>query len=125
MVESTQEDTVASSSNTFINAVIGAIAAIVFSFIPFSTLIGGALAGYIEGGTTEDGLRVGAIAGLLMLIPFLLIMMLLLLVFAGFGTGTTIFFVVTIIAFLFAATYTLGLSILGGFIGVYLKNEMQ
>lgn len=33
-------------------------------FIPFSTVLGGGVAGYLEGGTYDDGAKAGAIAGL-------------------------------------------------------------
>lgn len=57
------------SSSTPISALIGAVIGVVFFFIPFSPILGGAIAGYLEGGTTNDGMRVGAFAGLIMLIP--------------------------------------------------------
>ncbi|QSX01088.1 DUF5518 domain-containing protein [Haloterrigena alkaliphila] len=59
-------------SSTLINALIGRVAGIILSFIPFSTILGGAIAGYLEGGEPNNGLKVGAIAGVIMLIPFVL-----------------------------------------------------
>lgn len=60
-------------SSTFVNAIIGAVAGIVLSFIPLSSLLGGAVAGYLQGGEKADGLRVGVIAGVIMLVPLMLI----------------------------------------------------
>nr|WP_310918613.1 DUF5518 domain-containing protein [Haloarcula sp. S1CR25-12] len=38
--------------DTLLNAVIGVVASVVLGFVPFSTVLGGAVAGYLEGGTT-------------------------------------------------------------------------
>lgn len=58
-----------SDSTFLLNAFIGGVAGIILSFIPLATLVGGAIAGYLEGGTRTDGAKVGAVAGLIMLIP--------------------------------------------------------
>lgn len=52
--------------STFANAVIGGVVAVVLFFIPFSPVLGGGVAGYLQG---RDGLRVGALAGALASIP--------------------------------------------------------
>lgn len=36
--------------NTFLNALIGAAASVLLGFIPFSPILGGGIAGYLEGG---------------------------------------------------------------------------
>ena len=113
-------------SSTVINALIGAIAGIVLSFIPLSTVLGGAIAGYLEGGTAEDGVKVGAIAGLIMLIPILFFGTVFLSFFVGLGPGgpPAAFGVMAVVVIVFGALYTVGLGILGGFLGVYLKHEL-
>lgn len=113
-------------SSTLLNAVIGAVAGIVLSFIPLSTVLGGAVAGYLEGGATDDGLRVGVIAGVIMLVPFVLIGAVFVMFFLGFGTGgpPRAFGLFAFIILLFGAAYTVGLSAAGGYIGVYLKDEL-
>lgn len=45
------------SPNTFFNALIGAIVSVVLGFIPFSPVLGGGIAGYLEGGDSRDGAK--------------------------------------------------------------------
>lgn len=112
-----------SGFGTPLNALIGGIAGIVLSFVPGSTLLGGAVAGYLEGGEMENGLKLGALAGLVMLVPFLMIGLLGMAFFTGAGALGT--FAGAFIAILvFGALYTVGLSILGAVIGIYVKNEL-
>ncbi|WP_226008023.1 DUF5518 domain-containing protein [Natrinema salinisoli] len=115
-----------SGSSTAINALIGAAAGVILSFVPFSTLLGGAIAGYLEGGEPGDGLRVGAIAGVVMLIPMVLIGMFFMMFFVGFGTGGAplAFGMMAILMLMFGALYTVGLSAAGGYLGIYLKHEL-
>jgi hypothetical protein len=54
------------------NAVAGAVAALVLSFIPFSQVLGGAVAGYLEHGVSGKCTRVGAVSGVLGSVPALL-----------------------------------------------------
>ncbi len=51
-------------------ALVGAVAAVLLSFVPFSTVIGGALAGYLNG---EEGLSTGAWTGLFAALPLVLL----------------------------------------------------
>ena len=114
--------------NTLLNALIGGIVGIVLSFVPFSTVIGGGIAGYLEGGDSTAGAKVGALAGLVAFVPFVLILGTVLFfmpVMSGPGPrvhlalGASILLIV-----LFAAIYTVGLSIIGGILGVYVKEEI-
>lgn len=114
--------TAGDSSTTAINALIGGIAGVILSFVPLSTILGGAIAGYLEGGTSEDGLKVGALAGVVMLVPFA--------VFAGFfflvlaPPGAPVGFgLLGLFALFFGMLYTVGLGVLGGYLGVYIENE--
>lgn len=113
-------------SNTLLNAVIGAVAGIILSFIPFSTVLGGVVAGYLEGGDTGTGIRVGAMAGVIMLIPFVLIGIVVVMFFLGFGTGgpSGAFGLFAVVILLLGALYTVGLSAIGGVLGVYLEQEL-
>ena len=115
--------------DTFLNALLGAVVSVVLSFVPASPLLGGMLAGYLEGGSREDGLRVGAISGVVALIP--LVGFLLLVVGAGAlflvggmparaGAVGAIFLLV---AGLLAALYSVGLSALGGWLGNYVLTD--
>ncbi|SIR82155.1 DUF5518 domain-containing protein [Natronorubrum thiooxidans] len=110
---------------TIFNALIGAAVGIVLSFVPGSTLLGGAVAGYLEGDADPvDGLRVGAIAGLCMLAPFVLFGMIAWLFFLGAGGPGTTIGVVFIVGLTFGALYTVGLSALGAVFGRYIKTEL-
>lgn len=114
------------TSNTLLNALIGAVAGIILSFVPLSTLLGGGIAGYLEGGDTSDGIRVGAYAGVMMLIPFLVFGLFMMMLFTGVGPGAHFipFGFMLVVMLLVGAAYTVGLSILGGYLGVYLKYEL-
>lgn len=114
------------TGSTTLNALIGAVAGVVLSFIPLSTVLGGAIAGYLEGGKAGDGVRVGTIAGAIMLIPFVFIGLVFVLFFVGVGTGqtTTVFGMLMFLFVLLGAVYTVGLSAVGGYLGIYIKNEM-
>ncbi|MDS0476891.1 DUF5518 domain-containing protein [Natrinema sp. 1APR25-10V2] len=113
-------------SSTLINAVIGAAAGVILSFVPLSTLLGGALAAYLEGGTANDGVRVGAIAGVIMLIPMLFMGMFGMMFFLGFGIGGVprMFLFMLLPLLVFGSLYTVGLSAVGGYLGIYLKHEL-
>lgn len=123
--EPTEDDR---APNTLLNAVIGGLAGIVLAAIPFSTVLGGGIAGYLEGGDSRSGAKVGAIAGLVAFVPFIFLIVLAL-VFVPVLTvpGAPIHFalwVSVLLIVLLAALYTVGLSALGGVLGVYVKNEV-
>jgi uncharacterized membrane protein len=114
--------------NTLLNALLGGIVGVVLSFIPFSTVLGGGVAGYLEGGSSTAGAKVGALAGLIAFIPFVFILGIVLLFVPVIATpGPRIqlaLWVSILLILLFAALYTIGLSIIGGVAGVYVKEEI-
>ncbi|ADB60987.1 hypothetical protein Htur_2104 [Haloterrigena turkmenica DSM 5511] len=112
-----------SGSNTVVNALIGGGVGIVLSFLPGSTVLGGGVAGYLEGGGTDEGLRVGALAGLIMLVPKLLIGLFALWFLGILGPGG--FGAVIVLFLLGVAAYTLVLSIVGAVIGAVLESEFD
>ena len=88
--------------------------------LPVSPLAGGLLAGHLEGGSRDDGLRVGAISGGFALFPFipLAIVASNLLLFAMGGMGIPgamggLGFVAILFALLFGIVYIVGLSAVG------------
>jgi hypothetical protein len=113
------------TDNTLLNAVIGAVATIGLSFTGISPVLGGALAAYLDGGDTRNGLRVGAISGAIASLPVAGILLIgVLFLFTGdLGIAVGgILFVLVIVAI--AVGYTVALSALGGAIGSYLKSEL-
>jgi hypothetical protein len=114
------------TDNTLLNAVIGAVATIGLSFTGISPVLGGALAAYLDGGDTGNGLRVGAISGAIASLPVagILLIGVLFLPFTGdLGIAVGgILFVLVIVAI--AVGYTVALSALGGAIGSYLKSDL-
>ena len=119
-----------STTKTLINAVIGAVVGIVLSFIPLSTVIGGVVAGFLEGPDVRDGAIVGALAGAITFLPFAGLAIVGLGIF-GFGMGIAAapiegFAVVALAILVFVSVlfvYTIGLSLLGGYLGAYLARE--
>ena len=60
--------------DTGVNVLLGAIATVILgSAVPFAPVLGGAIAGYLQGGDRSEGLRVGLYAGLVALIPLFLL----------------------------------------------------
>lgn len=111
-----------SNRNTWRNALVGAIATVVLSFTVVSPILGGALAGYLE---CDDGVRVGAISGVLSVLPLLLFV----LVFVGLapssgGVPAAIGIVVIVAIFLLFPLYVVTLSALGGHLGVALSARL-
>ncbi|WP_226482215.1 DUF5518 domain-containing protein [Natrinema amylolyticum] len=116
-------------TRTLINAVIGAVIGVALSFIPGSTVLGGAVAGFLEGPDERTGTIAGAIAGLITFLPIAaggaLIFGFLGLGLVGGAPGGGIAFISILIvgALLLVLAYTVGLSALGGYLGAYLAHE--
>lgn len=115
-------DTAAPDSITL--AIVGGVVTIVTSFVPLSPVLGGAVSGYLRGGDGRGGARVGAYAGLVAAIPFALLG---LFVVGGFAVavaelglgGLGVFVGLAIVfAMLVGVAYLVGLSALGGYVGV-------
>lgn len=107
--------------STLLNGVIGGAVAIVLAFLPFSPLLGGAVAGYLE---TDDGeaVKAGVVAGIVALVPIVL--------FGGFvlafllGFGPRGFGLVALFLLVLGGLYSVGLAALGGLLGAYLEDEL-
>ncbi len=118
-----------SEGNTVLNAIIGAVVTIVLSFTGFSPILGGIVAGYLQRGDRAGGIRIGALSGAIAAIPFLLLFV----VFGGFvftgsmmGGGMGLpggFVVLLFVGLVFALIWSVGLSAIGGYLGVYIATE--
>lgn len=109
-----------SRSATWVNALIGAVATVVFSFTMVSPVLGGAVAGYLE---RTDGAKVGAIAGVFAILPLFLLLVPVFAFVGLVGFPVSLVFVLVPFVVVVIATYTVALSALGGFIGEYLYQE--
>ncbi|CAI50486.2 uncharacterized protein NP_4790A [Natronomonas pharaonis DSM 2160] len=112
-------------SSTVLNAVIGAVVGVVLYFIPLSTLLGGATTAYLDGGTRTDGAKAGALAGGFMFLPvafFTLVGGLFFFPFLLGGPGLPVSLWPLLLGF--SAVYTVGLAALGGYLGIYLKEQL-
>lgn len=103
--------------STVTNALVGAVVSVVLSFIPFSPVLGGAVAGYLEG---RDGARVGGYAGVLAAIPLVLVVLLMLSVFMIATDGV---WVLLALITLVIVGYSVALSVLGGYLGAHLATR--
>jgi hypothetical protein len=114
--------------DTLLNALIGAVVSVVLAFLPFSTVLGGGVAGYLQKGSRDEGLRVGAISGLIAMIPIFLFISLFGGVFffgmLGIGPrGLLGIGFVFVIGLLFLVLYTVALAAVGGYLGAYIATE--
>ena len=114
-----------------VNGFLGGVVAVLLAFLPFSTVLGGAVAGYLQGPDRRVALKAGALAGLVALLPLLLVAF----VAAGFlvivpvspggpGPRFGLFFALlalTVVGVL--GIYTVGGGALGGYLGSYLKED--
>jgi len=120
--------------DTFVNALLGAVVSIVLFFLPFSPLLGGLVAGYLQGGDRGDGLRVGAIAGIITLVPLVGLLLLLgglwgFFLLGGLPLRAGAIGALGLFVFLFLfgllAVFTVGLSAIGGWLGNYVKTDTE
>ena len=106
-------------------AVVGAVVTGVTSFVPLSPLLGGLVAGYL--GRGEDGVRLGAYAGVVAALPVVLLFVFVLggfLVTAGelgLGGVAVVVSLGIVFALLFSVAVIVSLSGLGGYVGARLR----
>jgi len=111
------------ADDSLVHALIGAVVTVVLSFTGLSPIIGGAVAGYLH---RDDGLRVGAISGVMATIPLVLIGFVAATLFAfvpdPVAAGGLILFLV--LGLVIGGGIIVALSALGGIVGVYLYTEL-
>lgn len=115
------------------NAILGAIAIVVATpLFPLAPLIGGMVAGYLQGPDRTAGLQVGAIAGTIAFLPLLLVLVVLgnffLVVFvAGNSVLTAVVgslgIVTVVFGFVLSVAYIVFLAAMGGWIGSVIRAE--
>ena len=116
-------------TRTIVNAGIGALVGVVLSFIPFSPLLGGAVAGFLEGPNERAGAVAGALSGAIAFLPFAGIGFLLFgFLSLGLAGGVPVEGVALLSLLILGVgsvvlLYTVGLSLLGGYLGAFLARE--
>jgi hypothetical protein len=113
--------------NTLRNAAVGAVTTLVLFFVPFSPVVGGTVAGYLQDRGSAEGLVVGSFSGILAALPGAVVGAL---VAAAVVVGTPGSGPVTLAgAFLFGATvvglYAVVAAAIGGAAGSYLHRELD
>ncbi len=106
------------------NAIVGAMVTIVASFVPFSPVLGGAVSGSLQRGSDGSPVRVGGIAGLFATLPVVTVFVAITWSLLGSATGlTTIVVASLVISLVVSVAYMIGLSALGGYLGVELTES--
>lgn len=107
------------------SAGIGALVTVALSFIPFSSVAGGAVAAANHGGGYRTGFWLGTLAGACAMVPLLALFVPALYIagLLGFGIppGTPGYGLFLALVFTFFLLYTVGLSALGGLGGVWIS----
>jgi hypothetical protein len=110
-------------------AIVGAAVTVVTSFVPFSPVLGGGVAGYLRDSGLWDGVRVGVYAGVVAAIPLALVAAFLFVGFVvaatqlGVGGAGVVVGVVVALSVLVAIASVVGLSGLGGYLGAWLAER--
>lgn len=107
-----------------VSVFVGVAVSLLFSFIPFSTVLGGIAAGYLRGGEERDGAVAGAITGLVAFAPFVLLLYLIL-AFVALAGAPSLFSTIAILIVVSAGLYTVGGGAIGGYIGTLLSREFS
>jgi hypothetical protein len=113
----------------WINAAIGALVAVAFSFVPVSPIVGGGVAGYLQQGTRTEGAKVGAASGLIAALPVFAVFTLL---FGGLGLGVllegsalglALFWGIMLFGIVVTVLVAGGMGAVGGYLGVVLGER--
>jgi len=126
--ESTSQSKPGSRITSFRNGLVGGVVAVLLSFLPLSTVLGGGVAGYLDRGAGRYGPTAGAIAGIVAFVPYLLVGL-----YLGLSPTVTLpgpelgLSPAIVIAGTtsFALVYAIGLSVLGSLLGGYVRDERE
>lgn len=109
------------TKSTWIHAIIGGVITIVLSFTAFSPILGGGVAGYLQNESPKRGAKIGALSGLIAVIPLVFIVLFGLL----FVMSIPRVFLLVLLGIPIVALWVVGLSAVGGYLGAYLQNERR
>lgn len=109
--------------SVFADAMVGAVVTYVTSFVPFSPVIGGGVAGYLEGGGPWRGVRGGLLVGILVTIPVFVALAVLAYGLVEAGLVWASLALVFLGVLLGGVTIVLGA--VGGYIGGYVRRERE
>ncbi len=114
------------TDSRLLNAIIGAVVTFVLSFTVASPILGGAVAAWLQNGDQSESVRIGALSGVIALVPILIFVPFIFLfgIVGGIGGAGFAFFFFAFI-FVFAAVFVVGLSALGGYIAYYLMQDRR
>lgn len=108
-------------SGLLADGIVGAIVTLLTSFIPFSGIIGGGLAGYLYGGSRLDGAKAGGMSGVMLTLPLVVGLIVLSIGFVSVDMGWLAAVGALVVGF--SAVFSIGLGALGGYLGVYLAER--
>lgn len=110
-----------------VDAGAGAAVTLALSFLPFSTVAGGAAAAYRDGGGYARSVAVGALAGVVAGVPLLVLFVPALWIAGRLGFGlppsSPAYDLFLTIVFALFAVYTVGLSAVGGAAGTWVRRH--
>lgn len=106
-------------------ALLGAAVAVVLAGVPLSPFIGGAVAAALRPGARDEGLRIGALAGVLTAVGLFVLSALgrAALPLPGIRADFTSFFLGAVV--LFILMYVVVISAVGGFIGAGIRSAVD
>jgi hypothetical protein len=136
---STASATASDGQSRFVSVLLGAAATVALSFLPFAPLLGGGVAAYLREGDRREGIRVGALAGVVASVPVLAVLGV---VFGGFSLfsvaagvsraapiaslfAMVAFLSVLLVATLFVLVLVVGQCALGGWLAVVLVEQSE
>ena len=110
------------------NGLVGGAVAVLLSFLPLSTVLGGGVAGYLDRGAGRYGAGAGTVAGIAASLPYVLVGVYLALSPTVTLPGPDLAVSSEIViagTTAFALVYVVGLSVLGSLIGGYVREERR
>lgn len=117
------EDSASDPVDILVYGVIGGIAGSVLSFVPLATILGGVVAGYLDAGRPADGLKTGAVAGVVMALPFTALVLFVLFLLGVAGAPAE-FGLLALAVVAVGVVYTVASGVLGGYLGNYIEREL-